>query len=682
MNTIKIPASSPELRHSVCPMDCPDRCSLAVEVRDGKVVSIRGSRVHTLTAGFICAKVSRFGRRLHGPERVLYPMRRVGPKGGGEFERISWDKAISEITLRLKTIREDSGAEAILPFAYGGSNGLLTHEFVDAHFFRRLGASRLARTLCAASTTAAADALYGKMPGTAFEDYAESRFILIWGASPTQSNIHLVPHLKAARRRGARIATVDPRRILGDELVDQHLQIYPGSDVAVALAMIHHLDRRNLVDRAFLERHSTGWQELLRYASLFPPERAARLARVEAGEIERLVETYAGASPAVVRCGWGLERNRNGLAAVASVLALPAVAGKFGVAGGGYTLSSSKAFQVDDLELAGAPEPPTRILNMNQLGRNLNGEVTPPIRALVVYNCNPAATVPDHNRVIQGLQREDLFTVVLEQVMTETAVYADIVLPATTFLEHTELNKSYGAYALQLAEPVIAAQGEAKCNAEIFQLLGRAMGWNDGLFALGPEQLLQHALRTVKGPMEGSLTPESMHERKIAYFNFPGRRPVQFATVFPNTPEQKIRLYSPSLGEEPYHFREDPGNAEFPLALISPSTGKSISSTLAEFNLPDARLEMHPRDAAERHLKNDDAVRVYNDLGEVHCKVRIDERMKPGVVSLPKGMWRKASLNGSQVNALVPDSLTPVSGGACFNDTRVQVTKILQIANC
>jgi anaerobic selenocysteine-containing dehydrogenase len=670
------PKPHSEFRPSVCPLDCPDRCSLDVEVRDDQVVSIRGSRAHSLTAGYICTKVSRFGRRLYGPDRVLYPLRRTGPKGSGQFARISWPEAIDEVAQRLKAIRDTGGSEAILPFAYGGSNGMLTHEFVDAHFFRRLGASRLARTLCAASTKTAQEALYGKMPGTAFEDYENSRFILIWGASPTHSNIHLVPYLKAARRRGARIATVDPRRHLGGDLVDQHLQIYPGSDVAVALAMMHHLDRQNLVDRDFLRRHSTGWEKLLEYASQFPLERAARLARVAGSEIARLADSYAQATPAVVRCGWGLERNRNGLAAVAAVLALPAIAGKFCRAGGGYTLSNSKAYQVDDDALADAPAAATRTLNMNRLGRDLNGAADPPILALVVYNCNPAATVPDHNRVTEGLRRPDLFTVVLEQVMTDTAAYADVVLPVTTFLEHTELNKSYGAFALQLGAPVLPAQGEAKCNAEIFQLLGRALGWNDGLFALDSEQLLRHALGTVKGPMESALSPEMMRERRIVHFDFPGRRPIQFSTVFPDAPDRKIRLYPETLGPEPYRYLEDPGVAEFPLALISPSSSKSVSSTLAEFNLLDVRLEMHPEDATARGLQDGEPVRVYNELGEVHCKVKLDGRLKPGVVSLPKGMWRRATLNGSLVNALVPDGLTPVSGGACFNDARVEVERL------
>ncbi len=666
-----------ETRPSVCPLDCPDRCSLEIGVRDGKVVTIRGSHLHPLTSGIICTKVSRFARRLYGPDRVLHPLRRNGPKGSGEFLRISWQDAIAEVAGRLRRISEESGAEAILPFAYGGSNGLLSHEFVDAHFFRRLGTSRIERTLCAASTTAAQDALYGKMPGTAFEDYVLANFILLWGANPAHSNIHLMPLLKAARRRGTRIALVDPRRMLGNELVDIHLQLYPGTDVAVALAMIHYLDQKGLADRTFLEAHTSGWQELLEYARLFPLDRAARLARVGADEIARLAEAYAQADPAVLRCGWGLERNRNGLAAVAAVLALPAVAGKFGRAGGGFSLSSSKAYGVDDETLAGLPDPRTRKINMAQLGRALTGGASPLIRALMVYNCNPAATVPDHNRVLEGLRREDLFTVVLDQVMTDTAVFADIVLPATTFLEHRELNKSYGTYALQLAEPVIAPMGEARSNAEIFQLLGRAMGWNDGVFAKDDLALLQQAASAVRGPLEGGWDTETLRERRIVYFDFPGRRPVQFATVFPNTPDRKIRLYSPMLGPEPYRYLDDTTDVDYPLALISPASNKTISSTLGEFNLLEIKLEMHPADAAERGLQDGVPVRIFNRLGEVHCGLKLDDRLKPGVVSLAKGIWRRATLNGSVGNSLVPDSVTPVSGGACFNDARVQVARLL-----
>lgn len=661
---------------SVCPMDCPDRCSLEIGLDGGEVASISGSHLHSTTAGVICTKVSRFAQRLYGPDRVLYPMQRIGKKGSGDFVRISWEDAIREISRRLEKVRGTYGPEAILPFAYGGSNGLLTHEFVDAWFFRRLGSSRSERTLCAASTTMALDAIYGRMPGTAMEDYPEARFILIWGANPVHSNIHLVPHLKEARRRGARIGLVDPRRMLGPGLVDLHLQPYPGTDVAVALAMIHFMEKEGLADHSFLEKSSTGWQRLLQYAEGFPLEYAARIARVEPESIVLLARAYAESNPAVLRCGWGLERNRNGLAAVAAVLAIPAVAGKFGKCGGGFTLSSSKAYKVNADELAGIPEPQTRSINQAHLGRALLKGASPPIQALFVYNCNPAATVPDHNQVITGLCREDLFTVVLEQVMTDTAMHADIVLPATTFLEHRELSKSYGTYALQYAEPVISPRGEAKSNAEVFQLLGRAMGWTDGPFAEDEEALLRRALDSVHGPFEGVLSAERLRQERIAYFHFPGRRPVQFETVFPETDDGKIHLYASSLGDEPYKFRAEVSSPDYPLALISPASNKSISSTLAEFNLLDVKLEMSPSDAADRGLKDGDAVRIFNSLGEVQCGLKIDPRLKVGVASLAKGIWRRATLNHSNGNALVADSITPVSGGACYNDARVQVEKL------
>ncbi len=664
------------LRPSVCPLDCPDRCSLDVQVREGRVVSIRGNHLHPLTSGYICTKVSRFARRLYGPDRILFPLRRTGPKGSRDFVRITWEEAINEIADRLHSVLKAYGGEAILPYHYGGSNGLLTDNFMDAHFFRRLGASRLARTLCAASTTEALDALYGKMPGVAFDDYAEAKFILIWGANPTNSNIHLVPYLKAAKSHGAKIAVVDPRRILGDDLVHTFLQLYPGSDVAVALAMIHHMDRKGLVDRTFLSQHATGWEKLREHAAGFPLERAARLAQVPANEIARLAEEYAGAEPALLRCGWGLERNRNGLASVAAVMALPAIAGKFGKRGGGYTLSNSAACRVDDSRLAGVPEAETRIVNMNLLGRVLLEEDSPPVRALFVYNANPAATVPNQNLVLLGLQREDLFTVVLEQVMTDTAAFADIVLPATTFLEHRELSKSYGGYALQFAEPAVEPMGEAKPNEEVFQSLGRAMGWSDGLFAEDRESLLRRAVGATRGRFETGTSLDSLRERRIAFFDFPGLLPVQFSTVFPGTSDGKIHLYPERLGADPYCYHEDPASASFPLALISPSSNKTISSTMGEYNQPVARLEMSPSEAGERGLKDGDRVRVFNELGEVHCLLRVDSRLRPGVVSMAKGMWRKATLNGSVGTALVPDRVTPVSGGASFNDARVQVERL------
>jgi len=661
---------------SVCPLDCPDRCSLAVTVEDGRVTEIDAGPLNPATDGYICGKVRNFARRQYGPDRLLHPMRRTGPKGSGQFERIGWDEAIATIAIQLDAARHDSGGESILPFYYGGSNGLLTQDTADARLFRSLGASRLARTVCAAPTGAATKAMYGKMATVDFADFEEARFILIWGANPRESNIHLVPRLKAARARGARIALVAPRRTLAEGIVDLHLPVYPGTDGPVALAMVAHLERQGAVDRAFLAENATGAERLLEAARTWTLERAADVARVEPAAIAALAEAYAAADPALLRCGWGLERNRNGEAAVAAVLALPAVAGKFGRRGGGYALSNSSAYQVDDERLAGVPAKPTRVVNMNLLGRTLLEEKAPPIKALFVYNANPVATVPDQHRIIEGMKREDLFTVVFEQVMTDTAPYADILLPATTFLEHTELSTSYGAYGVTLSGPVIPAEGEARSNEAVFTAIGDALGiaesWPRG------EAQIAAALAAIGGPLAEKDPAERLRIVRGGgrlTFDFPGERPVQFKTAFPRTDDGKVHLWPAELGDDPYLFLPDPGDAQHPLALISPATGRTISSSLAEYGFTEAFLEMHPDDAAARSLADGDTARVHNALGEVIVRVHLSRTIRRGVASLPKGIWNRHTKNGVVGNALVPDAISRVSGGACFNDARVEVAR-------
>jgi len=468
---------------------------------------------------------------------------------------------------------------------------------------------------------------------------------------------------------------------MSGQYVDLHLPIFPGTDGAVALAMIGHLDRIGRVDRAFLTTHTLGWERLLERARSWTLERAARLARVEAREIAAIAEGFASADPALVRCGWGLERNRNSESSVAAVLALPAVAGKFGRPGGGYALSSSPAYDVDESRLVGVPETGTRLINMNRLGRVLLEETDPPIEALFVYNANPVVTVPDQNRIVKGLEREDLFTVVFDQVMTDTALYADIVLPATTFLEHTELSTSYGTYAVMLAEPVIEPRGEAKPNEEVFGLIMEAMGIEDR--APRGETLVREALASIGGPVapdgagadraDGGARLEHLRRDGVLTFDFPGPRPIQFATVFPRTPGRKADLWPALLGHDPYVILDDPADGRHPLALISPATDKTISSTLGEFNHQDVRLEMHPDDAASRHLRDGQEVSVHNDLGEVVVPLRLNPDVRPGVVYLPKGIWNRHTKNGRVGTALVPDTVSAVSGGACFNDARVEV---------
>ncbi|HYV19605.1 MAG TPA: molybdopterin-dependent oxidoreductase [Verrucomicrobiae bacterium] len=672
-------AAARHVAHTVCPLDCPDRCSLEVTVEAGRVTGIDGSRVNPVTDGFICGKVRNFTKRLYGPERLLHPMRRTGKKGSGAFEAISWDEAIATIAARFATVRSESGGEAILPFCYGGSNGLITQDAADARLFRGLGASRLLRTVCAEPTGFVARVLYGKMPVVDFPDFEAARFILVWGANPRESNIHLVPYLKAAKANGAKIAVIDPRRIAGGGMVDFHLPVWPGSDAAVALAMIAHLERQGRVDRDFLARHATGAERLLETARAWTLERAAAAARVEAKAIAALADAYADASPALVRCGWGVERNRNAESAVAAILALPAVAGKFGVRGGGYALSSSGSYRVDHDAVAGVTEPPTREINMNRLGRALLEQTSPPVRALFVYNANPAATIPDQGRVLRGLEREDLFTVVFEQVMTDTALYADILLPATTFLEHTELSTSYGTYSAMLGEPVMQPVGESKSNEEVFTLLGRALGLDpEKRWPTGETQVLQ-ALAAIRGPLEGQGGEDRLRrlrERRVLRMDFPGEAPVQFVTVFPGTSDRKIHFW-PDEWPKPYEVLADPeelpGRGRHPLALISPATDRSISSTLAEYGFKEAVVTIHPDDAAARRLQDGGLVRVHNDLGEVVVRLKVSDEVRPGVASLPKGIWNRHTKNGRVGNTLVPDDISSASGGACFNDARVEV---------
>ncbi len=659
---------------TTCPMDCPDSCALEVEVDDGRVTAIGGGQDHPNTSGFICSKVANFTRRLEHRDRLLQPMRRVGRKGEGRFEQISWEDALGEIAERFQDIRERWGGEAIAPFHYGGSNGLLTDSLMDALFFDRLGASKLDLTICAVPTTEVAKGMYGKIPGVAFEDFPRARCILIWGANPKASNIHLVPYLRQAKRHGAFIATVDPRNNFSANETDLHLPVRPGADLPLALAMIGLWRWEGRLDDEFLQRHAVGLEPLLAAAEQWPLERAAQVAGVEAEEIARLARTFAEAEPALLRCGWGLERNRNGGQAVAAVLAMPALLGKFGQRGGGYALSNGGARTFDRSRIFESPEgSPRRSLNMTQLGRWLNDELDPPIKGLFVYNANPVATVPNQGAVVRGLERDDLFTVVFEQVMTDTAPYADILLPAVTFLEGWDLRAGYGSYVMGGVRPVIDPMGEARTNQRVFADLLLAMGYDDPCLEWPEEELLRRAVAAVD--MSGRRAdPEVMIQGRNQGYDFPGPSPVQFETVHPRTPDGKIHLTPEVLGPRPFQFLDDA--EELPLALISPASGEMISSTMGEYNCGQLLVDIHPEDAAARAITAGDSVRVYNSLGTVECTARVTDRIRPGVVSMPKGAWRRSSFNGATSVALCPDHVNIVGGAACFNDARVEIEKL------
>jgi anaerobic selenocysteine-containing dehydrogenase len=656
---------------SACPLDCPDSCSLSVKTNAGRIVSLDGSTVQPVTGGFICAKVRKFAERVYGPSRLAHPMARTGPKGHPSFARIGWDEAIATIARHLAAIRDRWGGEAILPFSYGGSNGLVSQDTTDARLFGRLGASRLARTVCAAPTSSALDALYGKMPSVAYEDFAAARLIVVWGANPSVTGIHLVPFIREAQRRGARLVVIDPRTTPLARTADLHLAPRPGTDLAVALALHRHLFSTGAADEGFLANHARGASRLRERAEPWTIERAAETSGVEPGALRTLADWYARESPAVIRCGWGVERNRNGGSAVLAILALPAVGGKFGIRGGGYAMSNSGATTVDRSRWQGDALP-ARTVNMNHLGRALTELRDPAVHALFVYNCNPAVTMPDQNRVLRGLAREDLFTVVFDQVFIDTAVYADIVLPATTFLESYDIARAYGPLSVQLVQPVVDAVGDARPNAEVFGELITAMGLDGGDEPQGELDVLMEVLADVPGP-----TADQLRERRYAVPAC-GPAPVQFVDVFPATGDGKVNLFPQQLDAETggrlFVFQPDPATPSFPLALISPASDNTVSSTLGELPRNEATLLMHPDDARARELHEGDVVRVANERGEVQCPVTVAPAVRPGTVVLPKGLWRKSTRNASTATALVPDTLTDFAGGACFNDARVDVT--------
>jgi anaerobic selenocysteine-containing dehydrogenase len=672
-------ASAPlQVLPSACPLDCPDACSLDVRVEDGRVVKLDGNRANPLTEGYICSKVRRFPDLLYGEGRLLYPAVRRGSKsqegGEGRFERISWEEALDLAAEKMRAARERFGGESILPFSYGGSNGLLTQDTTDARLFYRIGASRLARTVCAAPTGRAATGLYGKMAGVALPDYVHARLIVVWGVNPSATGIHLVPIIQEAQRRGAKLVVIDPRRTQLAKKADLHLAPRPGTDLPIALAVIRWLFETGQADLAFLAAHTLGSEELRARAQAWTFERAAAVSGVPAEDLERFARLYAESSPAVLRTGWGFERNRNGGSAVAAALALPAVAGKFGVRGGGFTMSNSGVWgSLDRPAALREQEPATRLLNMNRLGEDLLERHDPPVSVLFVYNCNPVATMPNQEKVLRGLRREDLFTIVFEQVWTDTTRWADLVLPATTFLEHDEMSRGYGAMILNRTPAVAKPAGEARPNYEVFADLCRRLG----LARPGEPETAAEL-----GDALLSRSPRLREETERDRFAYPdtGWAPVQFVDAFPLTTDGKIHLVPEALDREAplglYGFQDDPATTAYPLALISPGTNRTISSSLGHLYKDVASLEMHPGDAEPRGIKTGDPVRIWNDLGEVRVPVRVSLDMRPGVVFLPKGLWSKHTLSGTTSNVLSPDTLTDLGGGACFNDARVQVERV------
>lgn len=687
------PSAAETLVRAACPHDCPDTCAIRVTVRDGVVVKLQGDPDHPPTHGALCTKVSRYAERTYHPERVLHPLRRVGPKRAGvppRFERVGWDEALADIAGRLTAIAARD-PEAILPYSYAGTMGLLQGESMDRRFFHRLGASLLDRTICASAGAEALTATYGGKVGMHLEHYAESRLILIWGSNSIASNLHFWTFAQAAKRAGAKLVCIDPRRTETADKCHQHIAIQPGTDGALALGLMHELIVNGWLDQAYIDAHvqagPEGWDALRERALQWPPERAAAECGISAEEVRGLARDYGTTSPAAIRLNYGMQRARGGGNAVRLVALLPCLTGAWRHRAGGMLLSASGWFPRNGAALQQpgllAGRRP-RTLNMSTIGDDLlrdTGEPLPDgrrfgprIEALVVYNSNPVAVAPESAKVVRGFERTDLFTVVLEHFMTDTADLADYVLPATTQLEHLDVHTSYGHTYVLRNEPAIAPVGEARPNTQIFRDLARHMGYVDACFADSDEDLArvaftggvdQAALR------ERGWTQLALPEAPFAHGGFPtadGRCIVTSAEhgLPDHLPNHESARSTPALARR------------FPLAMISPPARNFLNSSFV--NVKSLRaiegrplLEIHAQDAAARGIGDGQRVRVFNDRGSHVCHAEISTRAKPGVVHGLGIWWRKFGEDGTNVNQLTHQHLTDLGRAPSFYDCLVQV---------
>ncbi len=666
---------------SVCPLDCPDTCSLRVTVEDGRITAIRGSHANPYTRGVLCAKVpALYPGFVHGPGRLRTPLTRVGRKGEGKFKPISWGEALDLIYGRFQRIIAEDGPQAILPLNYAGPHGMLAGGSMDLRFFHRLGASLLdRRPLCGGIRSEAWVGTFGPVPGIRPEQAERARLIVAWGNNVTWSNLHFVPVINRAREQGARLVVVDPRRTVIARQADLHLSLRPGMDVVVAWVVAAELERRGALDRAFIERYVEGFEEFMALARGWPVERAARVAGVPEAHLRTFAEWYATLSPAAISVGNGLERNQNGGSGIRAIFALPALAGKFGVPGGGLVNGAGFAFPKTPARLARPDLVPKgmRTLNIIDVGRHLlDPGLRPPIRALFVYNHNPLIVHPEQNRLRRGLAREDLFVVGADLVMTDSLAYADVVLPACSHFEHADLFPAYGQHWLQRAEPVIPPEGEALPNTEIFRRLAARFGFTDPALTASDAELMDDALDPAD-PRLGGIRPSRLPTDRALAMTVNGEDAILFKNVFPKTQSGKVELASSYL-ERKYGARLPsfrPVESRHPLALISPASDRRITSTFGGLHAEEgpSPLAMHPEDARLRGLCDGQRVRVFNDLGEIRLPLWVTDEVPRGVVSTQKGAWMATSDNGQTVSALCPAHHADISEGACFNDARVEV---------
>ncbi len=679
----KSPPSALIQVRGACPHDCPDTCALITTVDSrGVATRVQGNPDHRHTDGALCAKVSKYTERSYHPERVLTPLKRIGPKGSGQFAPATWDEALADIAQRLQSIAARA-PEAVLPYSYAGTMGMVQGESMDRRFFHKLGASQLDRTICASAGAEALVQTLGGKVGMKVEFFAESQLILIWGSNSIGSNLHFWRYAQQAKRNGAKLVCIDPRKSETADKCHEHIQLRPGTDAALALALMHELIQNDWLDHDYIARHTLGWEQLRERALQWPPERAAEVCGIPQEQIRQLAQDYGTTKPAAIRLNYGMQRVRGGGNAVRAVACLPALTGAWRHRAGGVLLSSSGQFpaqrgvlQRPDLMPAKTP----RTINMSTIGDDLLREASPTfgpkVEAIVVYNSNPVAVAPDSSKVVQGFAREDLFTVVLEHFKTDTADYADYILPATTQLEHWDIHLSYGHTDVLLNRPAIAPQGQARSNAQIFRDLAARMGFTEPCFADTDEALCRQAF----GDAVDYALLESQGFATLALPDAP------FAEGNFPSPSGKCELYSARLAAQgldglPDHlpnYELQGTNTRYPLAMISPPARNFLNSTFV--NVTSLRniegrplLEIHPDDAEARGIANDAVVRVFNDRGSYLCHANVSRRARPGVVNGLGIWWRKLGLNGTNVNEVTSQALTDLGRAPTFYDCLVEV---------
>ena len=686
-------ATSEEIVRVACPHDCPDTCAMLVTVKDGVATRIQGDPSMPFTDGTLCTKVAHYLERTYAPDRLLHPLRRTGKKGRGEFRRISWDEALGEIAARLKVLAADD-PQTILPCSYAGTMGMVQYSSMDRRFFHKLGASLLDRTLCSSAGKSGIKATLGGSVGMDPERFDEARLILLWGANPVVSNLHLWSRVQAAQRRGATVVAIDPYRSLSAEKCSRHIALLPGTDGSLALGMMHVLISEGLIDGDYVERHTVGYEALKkRVLDDYPPARAAEICGINTQEVVRLAREYGTLRPAAIRLNYGMQRHAGGGIAARTIACLPALVGAWREAAGGIVLTTADFYGFDHAalerpDLLAGRRP--RVVNHARLGETLLS-AQPPVRALLVYNNNPVAVCPESDKVAAGFSREDLFTVVMDSFQTDTADYADIVLPATTQLEHFDVHKSYGHLYVLANNPAIAPVGESLANSEVFRRLAARLGFDEPCFRDSDEDICRSALGSGRPRMSGigweRLKAEGWQKLDVA------PRFAPFAAGGFPTPSGKCEFYSEWLakqGLDPLPFYNPPAESaasnpglarRFPLAFLSPPARNFLNSTFAniarfrEFER-EPQLEMHPLDAAPRGIRDGDRVRVFNERGGFSLRARVNGKPRPGVVVAPSIWWKKLAADRRNANNVTSQRTSDLGGGATFYDCLVEAEKV------